>query len=118
MHSLEFYPVVACKVCKSMLKYDCKETGSSHVKRYTEHRKPSPDRNTKQRVICSHFNYKTSKINDSERLDIKNAEWEFRVHGHHAINAPESDGLINLLKQLVTRFRQLLLKQSSYLLII
>jgi len=28
--------VVVCNVCKSVLKYDCKKTGSSHIKRHTE----------------------------------------------------------------------------------
>jgi len=103
--------VVVCKVSKSVLKYVWKKTGSSNIKRHTEHCKPSPDENKKQQLLTSHFNYKTLKINDSEKLDIKNAELEFCVRDYHAFHALENDGLIILLQQFVTCL--LLLKQSS-----
>jgi len=42
------------------------------------------------------------KINDSEKLDIKNLEFEFCLRGRHAFHALENYGLINLLQQFVT----------------
>jgi len=88
--------VVVCKFCKSVLKYDWKKIGSSHIKCHTEHCKPSPDVNKKQQLQTLHFNCKILKINDSEKLDIKNAEFEFCVRGYHAFHALEND-FINLL---------------------
>jgi len=37
--------VVVYKVYKSLLKYDCKQTGSSHIKRHTEHCQLLPEEN-------------------------------------------------------------------------
>ena len=60
-----------------MLKYDCKKTGSSHTKHHTKHCKPSTEENKKEQLLTAHFNYKTLKINDLEKLDVENADLEF-----------------------------------------
>ena len=90
-----------CTVCKSVLNYDCKKTGSSQIKCHAAHCKPEPHGNKKQQLLTSHFNSKSIKLNDSERLKIKNAELEFCVRGNHFFNSLENDDLITLLQQLV-----------------
>ena len=93
--------IVVCTVCKSVLNYDCKKSGSSHIKRHAEHCKPEPHGSKKQQLLTSHFNNKSIKLNDSEKLEIKNAELEFCMCGSHSFNSLENDGLITLLQQLV-----------------
>ena len=93
--------IVVCTICKSVLNYDCEKAGSSHIKRHAEHCKPEPHGSKKQQLPTSHFNNKSIKLNDSERLEIKNAELEFCVRGSHSFNSLENDGLITLLQQLV-----------------
>ena len=73
MLSLEF---VACRICESVLKYDCKTTGSSHVKRHAKNCKPSESKK-KQTLLTSHFNKNEVKLNDKEKFrrghfDVKN----------------------------------------------
>ena len=87
--------VVSCSICKCILKYDSKSTGSSHVKRHTEHCKPSKG---KQELLTSLLNKKTLKLNESEKVNIKNAELQFCVRGYHSFNSLENDGLVTLLQ--------------------
>ena len=87
--------IVSCSICKCILKYDSKSTGSSHVKRHTEHCKPS---NGKQELLTSLLNKKTLKLNESEKVNIKNAQLQFCVRGYHSFNSLENDGLVTLLQ--------------------
>ena len=50
--------IVSCSICKCILKYDSKSTGSSHVKHHTEHCKPSKG---KQELLTSLLNKKKLK---------------------------------------------------------
>lgn len=92
--------IVSCGVCKLVLKYDCQKTGSSHIKRHSEHCKPGPHGKKKQQLMLQFAN-KTLRLSESEKLDIKTAELEFCVRGYHAFHSVENDGLIKLLQQFV-----------------
>ena len=87
--------IVSCSICKCILKHDSKSTGSSHAKRHTEHCKPSKG---KQELLTSLLNKKTLKLNESEKVNIKNAELQFCVRGYHSFNSLENDGLVTLLQ--------------------
>ena len=92
--------IVVCSTCKSVLKYDCKTTESLLVKRHTENCK-SPQNKNEQALFALHFNIKEVKLNDLEKLDIKNAELEFCMRGYHSFNSSKNEGLITLLQTFV-----------------
>ena len=65
--------IVVCYICKSVLKYDSRTTGFFHIKRRAENCKPRQSK-YKQQLLTSHFNKKTLKLSESEKLVIKDAE--------------------------------------------
>ena len=92
--------IVVCYICKSVLKYDSRTTGSSHIKRHTENGKPRQSK-YKQQLLTSIFNKKTPKLSESEKLAIKDAELQFCVRGYHSFNSLENDDLNTLIQTFV-----------------
>ena len=90
--------IVVCCICKSVLKYDSRTTGFSHIKRHAENCKPCQSK-YKQQLHTSHFNKKTLKLSESEKLAIKDAELQFR--GYHSFNSLENEGLNTLIETFV-----------------
>ena len=92
--------IVVCYICKSVLKYDSKTTGSSLIKRHAENCKPRQSQ-YKQQLLTSHFNKKTLKLSESEKLAIKDAELQFCVREYHSFNSLDNDGLNTLIQTFV-----------------
>ena len=84
---------VICKNCKTVMRFDNKLTGSSHIKRHAETcSQPQP-------LIQQSLPFvKKMKLNDAEKLAIKNAQLDFCVRDYHSFNALEADGLCGLLQ--------------------
>ena len=76
-------------IWKSVLKYDSRTTGSSYIKRHAENCKPRQSK-YKQQLLTSHFNKKTLKLSESEKLAIKDAELQFCIRGYHSFNSLEN----------------------------
>ena len=91
--------IVVCYICKSVSEYDSR-TRSTHIKRHAENCKPRQSK-YKQQLLTSHFNKKTLKLSESEKLAIKDAKLQFCVRGYHSFNSLENNGLNTLIQTFV-----------------
>ena len=90
---------VQCNICKQVLRYDAKVTGSSHLNRHAQTCK-RPQTKTIQPQLTSLFNKKI-KPTDAEKQGIKESQLQYCVQGHHSFKSLENEGLHSLLQTMV-----------------
>ena len=90
---------VLCNICKQVLRYDAKVTGSSHLNRHAQTCK-RPQTKTIQLQLTSLFNKKI-KPTDAKKQGIKESQLQYCVQGHHSFKSLENEGLHSLLQTMV-----------------
>ena len=88
-----------CNICKLVLRYDAKATGSSHLNRHAQTCK-RPQTKTIQSQVKTLFSRKI-KLTDAEKQGIKESQLQYCVRDHHSFKSLENEGLHSLLQTMV-----------------